>query len=68
MLITVKGTYAGGVIRLDEPGPAAAAEVLVTFLDAVPAAASPATPARVPEGFPDEIRARLLASWEQARN
>lgn len=47
MLTTVEGTYQDGVVRLEEPAPAAvqgARRVLVTFLDApakTPAAARP---------------------------
>ena len=68
MLVTVKGTYADGVVRLDEPGPAASAEVLVTFLDVAPVAGSLAAAVRPPVGSPNERMAQLLASWEQARH
>lgn len=48
MLVTLRGTYENGVVRLDEPLPAAASlpagEVLVTFLASKPERALVATP------------------------
>ncbi len=48
MLVTVHGTYENGVVRLDEPLPAAASlqagEVLVTFLASKPERTTVATP------------------------
>lgn len=49
MLVTVRGTYENGVVRLSEPVPEASAqagEVLVTFLAAKP---THSPPARVPK-------------------
>ena len=61
MLVTVRGTYENGVVRLDEPAPAAAqaAEVLVTFLASPverPLAAAP-TPVPKPRFSFDEALA-----------
>lgn len=67
MLVTVKGTYANGIIQLSEPGPAAPAEVLVTFLEIGTEAEKLSAAVRQPEGAANENMARLFASWEQAR-
>lgn len=52
MLVTVRGTYENGVVRLSEPLPAAASlpagEVLVTFLASMPERASVVTPPKKP--------------------
>ena len=60
MLITVRGTYENGVVRLSEPVPAASAqagEVLVTFLASTPERPLVATSPKKPRFSFDEALA-----------
>ncbi|AMR25696.1 hypothetical protein A0257_00400 [Hymenobacter psoromatis] len=61
MLITVRGTYENGVVRLSEPLPAAAnlpaGEVLVTFLASKPECVAVAMPSKKPRFSFDEALA-----------
>ncbi|MEJ7666703.1 MAG: hypothetical protein WKG07_47900 [Hymenobacter sp.] len=60
MLVTVRGTYENGVVRLNEPLPDASAqagEVLVTFLTSKPERALVATSPKKPRFSFDEALA-----------